>query len=118
MLQTTDELIRVGKESYYIVSHFDVFEYRQEAWLFNKLANRFGGQTSSLTEAPATSESEQTTKVVAISSNSTDRSALIAGAAQDLADYQRLTAEGRLAEAGQKLEDLKRKLDQLQASRK
>ena len=41
--------------------------------------------------------------------------ALIAGAAKDLADYQRLTAEGKLAEAGQKLEQLKRKLDELSA---
>jgi hypothetical protein len=32
-----------------------------------------------------------------------------------LADYQSLTAQGKLAEAGQKLEDLKRKLDLLQA---
>jgi hypothetical protein len=41
--------------------------------------------------------------------------ALIAGAARDLADYQRLTAEGKLGEAGQKLEQLKQKLDELSA---
>jgi hypothetical protein len=41
--------------------------------------------------------------------------ALITGAAKDLADYQRLTAEGKLGEAGQKLEQLKRKLDELGA---
>ena len=34
-------------------------------------------------------------------------------AAQDLADYQRLTAEGKLGEAGQKLEHLKRTLEEL-----
>jgi uncharacterized protein len=39
--------------------------------------------------------------------------ALVAGAAQDLAEYQRLTAEGKLGEAGQRLELLKQKLDQL-----
>jgi hypothetical protein len=39
--------------------------------------------------------------------------ALVTGAAQDLADYQRLTAEGKLGEAGQRLEQLKQKLDQL-----
>jgi uncharacterized protein len=39
--------------------------------------------------------------------------ALIAEAAKNLADYQRLTAEGKLGEAGQKLEQLKRALDQL-----
>jgi hypothetical protein len=42
-----------------------------------------------------------------------DVNALIALAAQDLADYQRLTAEGKLAEAGQKLEHLKQTLEQL-----
>jgi uncharacterized membrane protein (UPF0182 family) len=41
--------------------------------------------------------------------------ALIARAAADLADYQRLTAEGRLGDAGQKLDDLKRTLDRLAA---
>jgi hypothetical protein len=44
--------------------------------------------------------------------------ALITGAAKDLADYQRLTAEGKLGEAGQKLEQLKRKLEELNARRK
>jgi hypothetical protein len=47
-----------------------------------------------------------------------DLKALIAGAAKDLADYQRLTAEGKLGEAGQKLEALKRKLDELNARQK
>ena len=42
-----------------------------------------------------------------------DVNTLIAEAAKDLADYQRLTAEGRLGEAGQKLEELKRVLDKL-----
>ena len=82
------------------------------------MAALFDGRTSSLTEAAATPESGQTAKVAAISGNSNDRSALIARAAQDLADYQRLTAQGKLAEAGQKLEDLKRSLDQVQAARK
>jgi hypothetical protein len=43
---------------------------------------------------------------------------LINGAAKDLADYQRLTSEGKLGEAGQKLEQLKQKLDQLSARQK
>jgi uncharacterized membrane protein (UPF0182 family) len=47
-----------------------------------------------------------------ISSQDVDR--LISDAARDLADYQRLTAEGRLGEAGQRLEGLKQKLEQLQ----
>jgi uncharacterized protein len=43
-----------------------------------------------------------------------DVSALITDAARALAEYQRLTAEGKLGEAGQRLESLKQKLDQLQ----
>jgi len=42
-----------------------------------------------------------------------DVQSLIAEAAKDLAEYQRLTAEGKLAEAGQRLEHLKRTLDEL-----
>jgi hypothetical protein len=43
---------------------------------------------------------------------------LIKQASQAFADYQRLTAEGKLAEAGQKLDQLKRILDQLQSQQK
>lgn len=43
-----------------------------------------------------------------------DTNALIAEAARNLADYQRLTAEGKLGEAGAKLEAVKRALEQLQ----
>ncbi len=46
-----------------------------------------------------------------------DVNALIAGAARDLSDYQQLTAEGKLGDAGQKLEALKRKLEALQRRR-
>ncbi|MFZ0631854.1 MAG: hypothetical protein WA399_04350 [Acidobacteriaceae bacterium] len=35
------ELIRTGKESYYIVSTFDLFEYRDEAPLFARLSEEF-----------------------------------------------------------------------------
>jgi len=51
------------------------------------------------------------------SSSGADVQALIAEAAKDLADYQRLTAEGKLGEAGQKLEQLKRALDELSKRR-
>ena len=44
---------------------------------------------------------------------STDLNTLIAEAARDLEAYQRLTAEGRLGEAGQRLESLKRRLEEL-----
>jgi uncharacterized membrane protein (UPF0182 family) len=43
---------------------------------------------------------------------------LIKQASQAFADYQRLTSEGRLSEAGQKLDELKRILDQLQSQPK
>jgi uncharacterized protein len=46
-----------------------------------------------------------------------DVSALIAEAAQNFTEYQQLTAAGKLAEAGQKLEALKRILEQLQTRR-
>jgi uncharacterized membrane protein (UPF0182 family) len=49
---------------------------------------------------------------------STDVNGLISAAAKDLADYQRLTAEGKLGEAGQKLEALKVKLDALNRQRR
>jgi len=38
---TLAELIRVGKESYHIVSQFNVFEYEKEAPLYGKLASVF-----------------------------------------------------------------------------
>ncbi|MFZ0283637.1 MAG: UPF0182 family protein [Terriglobales bacterium] len=47
-----------------------------------------------------------------------DLKALIAEAAKDLADYQRLTAEGKLGDAGKKLEELKRALDKLNTRQK
>ncbi len=78
----------------------------------------FGGQPSSLNSTAAAPEASQPTNAGAKGGTPPERSALIAGAAQDLADYQRLTAEGKLAEAGQKLEDLKAKLGQLQAGGK
>jgi hypothetical protein len=43
----------------------------------------------------------------------TDLKGLIAEAAKDFSDYQRLTAAGKLGEAGQKLDELKRKLEEL-----
>ena len=43
---------------------------------------------------------------------------MISDAARDLAEYQRLTAEGKLGEAGQKLEAVKRALDQLAQTRR
>jgi hypothetical protein len=38
---TIGELIRAGKESYYIVSQFNVFEYKKEAPIFARLYEQF-----------------------------------------------------------------------------
>jgi hypothetical protein len=38
---TLGELIKAGKESYYIVSQFNVFEYKKEAALFTRLSDQF-----------------------------------------------------------------------------
>jgi uncharacterized protein len=79
----------------------------------------FGGEVSSLSGTTAPVEPERSAATSAASSKpGADVNTLITGAAKDLADYQRLTAEGKLGEAGQKLEQLKRKLDELKARRK
>jgi uncharacterized membrane protein (UPF0182 family) len=78
------------------------------------LASLFGGAVSSMNAAPAPAESDRKTSASASKPQpEADFNALIAEAAKDLADYQRLTAEGKLGEAGQKLEELKRALDKL-----
>ena len=79
------------------------------------LRSLFGGEVSSLSSteaAPATSPSAGTTLPT------TDTDALIAEASKDFEEYQRLTAEGKLAEAGQKLEQLKGVLGRLSDSRR
>jgi hypothetical protein len=79
------------------------------------LASLFGGEVSSLTStetpqaAPASAGMRQP---------STDINALIAEAGKDFDDYQRLTAEGKLGEAGQKLDALKHVIDRLNAHAK
>ncbi|HEX6502883.1 MAG TPA: UPF0182 family protein [Terriglobales bacterium] len=75
----------------------------------------FGGEASSLSAAPGAVERGRSGPASTAGNPATDLNTLIRGAAQDLADYQRLTAEGKLGEAGQKLEQLKTKLDQLSA---
>jgi hypothetical protein len=80
------------------------------------MAALFGGATSSLSAATTPSESARRTPASNTSAPpATDLNALIAEAARDLADYQRLTAEGKLGEAGQKLEELKRAIERLNA---
>jgi uncharacterized protein len=83
------------------------------------MAALFGGAASSLS-APAMSAAavpsepaRRAPPAAASPQSAADLNALIAEAAKNLADYQRLTAEGKLGEAGQKLEELKRTLDKL-----
>jgi uncharacterized membrane protein (UPF0182 family) len=79
----------------------------------------FGGDASSLSATAAPAEPERSAPASAVATKpGADLSPLITGAAKDLADYQRLTAEGKLGEAGQKLEQLKRKLEELNAHQK
>jgi uncharacterized membrane protein (UPF0182 family) len=87
------------------------------------LASLFGNQPSSLSPTVAqppqpAAAARGTTAPGPTPSASTDTETLIAEAARDLADYQRLTAEGKLGEAGQRLEALKQKLEQLAARRR
>ena len=72
----------------------------------------FLGQVSSLNSSDALQAAPVAQQMA---SPATKINALIAEASKDFADYQRLTAAGKLSEAGQKLDSLKAILDQLKA---
>ncbi len=74
------------------------------------LTSLFGGGTSSLSTAEAPHAATETGPAA---KPATDLNGLIAEASKDFGDYQRLTSEGKLGEAGQKLEELKRVIDKL-----
>ena len=86
------------------------------------MAALFGGAPSTLSAptsaaAPATilpTTSAATRAGSGQGAKAEDLNALISDAARDLSDYQQLTAAGKLGEAGQKLEALKSKLEELQ----
>jgi len=78
----------------------------------------FGGEPSSLSLAATPVETGRNAAASVTTKLAADVNTLITGAAKDLADYERLTAEGKLGEAGQKLEQLKQKLDQLNSRKK
>jgi len=83
------------------------------------MASLFGGAVSSVSATSVPTEPVRRAPASAASPQpAEDLNALIAEAAKDLADYQRLTAEGKLGEAGQKLEELKRALDKLNTRQK
>jgi len=75
----------------------------------------FGGAVSSVSATAVPAEQVRRPASGASPQPAADLNALIAEAAKDLADYQRLTAEGKLGEAGQKLEELKRAIEKLNA---
>ena len=77
----------------------------------------FGGATSSLNAAPESVQRPPAPQPVPAKPGA-DLNALISEAAKDLEDYQHLTAEGKLGEAGQKLEQLKHTLEELNRQRK
>ncbi|HWX79850.1 MAG TPA: UPF0182 family protein [Steroidobacteraceae bacterium] len=81
------------------------------------MAALFGAGPSMLSAQASPAAAAQPASTTAAPAAAGDLNALIAEAAQDFADYQQLTAGGKLAEAGQKLEALKRVLEQLQARR-
>jgi uncharacterized protein len=79
------------------------------------LQSLFGGTPSSMTAEAAPQQNAPAANAPSAPQSAPDTNSLIQAAARDLNDYQRLTAEGKLAEAGRKLEDLKQKLDALNA---
>ncbi len=79
------------------------------------LASLFGGNVSSLSAAEAPRPAAEATGAQPPAG---DLNALIGEAGKDFADYQRLTSQGKLAEAGQKLDELKRAIDRMSALRK
>jgi uncharacterized membrane protein (UPF0182 family) len=83
------------------------------AALFGTAPSMLSAQVSPV--APAARPASATTAAAAAPGD--DVNALIAEAARDFTDYQQLTAAGKLAEAGEKLEALKRTLEELQTRR-
>lgn len=83
------------------------------------LASLFGEAGSSLTAGPAAqtapAKGAPARPAGQAMQPAADLNALIGEAGRDFADYQRLTSEGKLGEAGQKLDELKRVLDRMNA---
>jgi uncharacterized membrane protein (UPF0182 family) len=79
------------------------------------MSRLFGSGTAPPLVTEVTPQQAPSQAAASVSSSAgTSAESLISEAARDLAEYQRLTAEGKLGEAGQRLEALKQKLDQLQ----
>jgi uncharacterized protein len=77
------------------------------------LAALFGNGSSTLEASSSNPPQASTAPTSAAASPAPNFNQLVSQAAQDLSDYQHLTAEGKLGEAGQKLEHLKSTLEKL-----
>jgi uncharacterized membrane protein (UPF0182 family) len=80
------------------------------------LASLFGSGSSTLSAAEV--QQQAAPEAGGAAQPAENLSSLIAQAGRDFSDYQRLTASGKLADAGQKLDDLKRVLDRLNTLKK
>jgi len=87
------------------------------AALFGTAPSTLSTQVSAAAPAARPPSAATTAAAAAAGAAPADLDALISEAARDFSDYQQLTAAGKLAEAGQKLEELKRALETLQARR-
>ncbi len=82
------------------------------------LTSLFGGGVSSLSGSESTTAPAATAAPAGAPQPEHDLKALIAQAGKNFDDYQRLTAEGKLGEAGQKLDALKQVIEKLNARAK
>lgn len=88
--------------------------------LFGNTASTLGSPVAASQapgNAPSTAAPGDVSSPTASANAASSTQDLIRAAAQDLEAYQRLTAEGKLGEAGQRLETLKQKLTELQGRR-
>jgi uncharacterized membrane protein (UPF0182 family) len=82
------------------------------------LSSLFGGGVSSLSASESSAAPAAATAPAGKPQPEQDLKSLIAQAGKNFNDYQRLTAEGKLGEAGQKLEALKQVIEKLNSRAK
>jgi hypothetical protein len=82
------------------------------------LASLYGGEAPVVTATDGAQGAPATAATTKGKPQQADVNALIGEAGKDFADYQRLTAEGKLGDAGKKLDELKGVLEKLNAQRK
>jgi hypothetical protein len=82
------------------------------------LSSLFGGSASTLSVAETPNATTETAASPKLPGASESLNSLINEAGRDFSDYQRLTSDGKLAEAGQKLQALKQVIEELNAKAK